>query len=91
VKYIKQTRPAIAIPPQVTFPLISVMAEGDLVMIASVTYADDPMKPGQQYASTHFDLYRMENGKIAEHWDHVAKDPKAQHFNPNVETIKKKP
>ena len=91
VKYIKQTRPAVAIQPAVNFPVIAIMAEGDLVLISSVTYADDPMKPGTQYASTHFDLYRIENGKIAEHWDHVPKDPKAQHFNPNTETIKKKP
>ena len=89
VKYIKQTRPAIPIPPTVTFPVIAIMAEDDLVLIASVSYADDPMKPGEQYASTHFDLYRIENGRIAEHWDHVPKDPKAQHFNPNVGTIKK--
>ncbi len=26
------------------------------------------------------------HGKIAEHWDSVAKDPAALHFNPNVDS-----
>ena len=38
---------------------------------------------GQNYAGTHFDLFRIENGKIAEHWDSAAKDPSALHFDPN--------
>jgi predicted SnoaL-like aldol condensation-catalyzing enzyme len=28
-------------------------------------------------------MFRIENGKIAEHWDSVAKDPNALHFDPN--------
>jgi predicted SnoaL-like aldol condensation-catalyzing enzyme len=88
VAYVKQTRPAVAIPKTVGFPIISIMAEGDMVMIATVSYAPDPTKPGTKYASTHFDLYRIENGKIAEHWDHVPKDPSKAHFNPNTETKK---
>ena len=86
VAYVKQTRPAVAIPKTVTFPLISIMAEGDMVMIASVSMAADPLKPGEKYANTHFDLYRIENGKVAEHWDHVPKSADAQHFNPNTQT-----
>jgi predicted SnoaL-like aldol condensation-catalyzing enzyme len=90
VKYIKQTRPAVPLKPLLDFPVIAVMAEGDLVTIAVVSWADDPEKPGQRYANTHFDMYRIQNGKIAEHWDHVAKSPAAQHFNPNVEAKEKK-
>jgi predicted SnoaL-like aldol condensation-catalyzing enzyme len=71
--------------------VIAIMAEGDLVTIAVVSWADDPEKPGQRYANTHFDMYRIQNGKIAEHWDHVAKSQAAQHFNPNVEAKEKKP
>ena len=29
--------------------------------------------PGTRYAGTHFDLFRIENGKIAEHWDPATK------------------
>lgn len=61
------------------------MAEGDLVMLATVSYSPDPLKPGTKYAGTHFDLFRIENGKIAEHWDSVPKDPAALSYDPNTQ------
>jgi predicted SnoaL-like aldol condensation-catalyzing enzyme len=85
VAYIKGTRPARPIQPTMTFPLITLMAEGDLVLVATVSYSPDPDKPGTKYAGTHFDLYRVENGKIAEHWDSVPKDKAALRYDPNVE------
>lgn len=85
VAYIKQTRPVRPIPPTIQFPVIALMAEADLVLVASVSYADDPENPGKKYAGTHFDLYRIENGKIAEHWDNVPKDKAAAHFDPNTQ------
>jgi predicted SnoaL-like aldol condensation-catalyzing enzyme len=85
VAYIKKTRPVRPIEPTITFPVIAIMAEGDLVMVAVVNYAPDPESPGKKYASTHFDLFRIENGKIAEHWDHVPKDKAALSFDPNVD------
>ena len=60
------------------------MAEGDKVLVASVTYNADPENPGKKYAGTHFDLFRIENGKIAEHWDSVPKDKAMLHLNPNT-------
>jgi predicted SnoaL-like aldol condensation-catalyzing enzyme len=90
-KYIKQTRPQRPIQPTLDFPLISLVAEGDMVVIAIVSYQDDPENAGKRYANTHFDMFRIENGKIAEHWDHVAKSKAALHFDPNVETKEKKP
>jgi predicted SnoaL-like aldol condensation-catalyzing enzyme len=84
INYMKNSRPRRDIQPNITFPVISIMAEGDLVMLATVSYSDDPTKPGQKYAGTHFDLFRVENGKIAEHWDSVAKDPAALKFDPNA-------
>ena len=85
VAYMKGTRPVRPIQPTITFPVIAIMAEGDLVMVATVSYSPDPENPGRKYAGTHFDLFRIENGKIAEHWDSVAKDPAALHFDPNVQ------
>jgi predicted SnoaL-like aldol condensation-catalyzing enzyme len=90
-KYITQTRPKKEIKPLLDFPLISITAEGDMVVIALVSWQDDPESPGKRYANTHFDMFRIENGKIAEHWDHVAKSKAALHFDPNVETKEKKP
>jgi predicted SnoaL-like aldol condensation-catalyzing enzyme len=86
VQYMKSTRPVRPIDPTITFPLVAIMAEGDKVLVATVTYSPDPEHPGQKYAGTHFDLFRIEHGKIAEHWDSVAKDPAALHFNPNVDS-----
>jgi predicted SnoaL-like aldol condensation-catalyzing enzyme len=89
VKYIKQTRPARDLKPLLDFPLISITAEDDRVVIAIVSWQDD--EQGKRYANTHFDMFRVENGKIAEHWDHIAKSPAALKFDPNVETKEKKP
>lgn len=86
VQYMKSTRPVRAIDPTITFPVIAIMAEGDKVLIATVSYSPDPTAPGKKYPGTHFDLFRIENGKIAEHWDSVPKDPAALHFNPNVDS-----
>jgi predicted SnoaL-like aldol condensation-catalyzing enzyme len=85
VAYMKGTRPVRPIAPTITFPVIAMMAEGDLVMVATVSYAPDPENPGHKYAGTHFDMFRIENGKIAEHWDSVPKSLAALHTNPNVD------
>ena len=85
VQYMKSTRPVRPIDPTITFPVVAIMAEGDKVLIATVTYTADPTAPGKKYAGTHFDLFRIENGKIAEHWDSVAKDAAALHFDPNTQ------
>ncbi len=74
VAYMKSTRPVKPIDPKITFPVISIMAEGDLVMVATVSYNDDKENPGKKWTGTHFDLFRIENGKIAEHWDSVEKE-----------------
>jgi len=84
VAYIKKTRPVRPMAETITFPVISMIAEGDMVMVAVVTFEPEPEQPGKKYATTHFDLYRIENGKIAEHWDHVPKSKAALSFDPNV-------
>jgi predicted SnoaL-like aldol condensation-catalyzing enzyme len=83
VAYMKGSRPVKPIDPKINFPVVAIMAERDLVMVATVSYADDPDEPGHKYAGTHFDLFRIENGKIAEHWDSVPKNKALLHYNPN--------
>ncbi|MFO7325478.1 MAG: nuclear transport factor 2 family protein [Pseudomonadota bacterium] len=84
VEFIRNSRPQREIPPEITFPLISIVAEGDMVVVATVTWEPDPEKPGERYATTHFDMYRIENGLIAEHWDHVPRSSSAKTFDPNT-------
>ena len=50
--------------------LVTIMAERDLVVLAFRRELPDPKAPGQRYTTTWFDMLRIENGKIAEHWDY---------------------
>jgi predicted SnoaL-like aldol condensation-catalyzing enzyme len=49
--------------------VVSVTAEGDMVVVAIVREYDDPRTPGKKYTSTWFDMWRMKDGKADEHWD----------------------
>jgi predicted SnoaL-like aldol condensation-catalyzing enzyme len=72
--YIRKTRPERPISDRIELPLIQLIAEGDYVMTSFVRPEKDAA--GETYYSTWFDLYRIENGKIAEHWDPMLKsDP----------------
>jgi predicted SnoaL-like aldol condensation-catalyzing enzyme len=88
VAYMKGSRPVRDIQPTITFPVITITAEGDKVILATVSYTPDPTAPGKTYAGTHFDMFRVENGKIAEHWDSVAKDPNSLKYDPNTQNKK---
>ncbi len=50
-------------------PLIAVVAEGDLVILVFKRELPDPGDPAKKYTTTGFDMFRIEGGKIAEHWD----------------------
>jgi predicted SnoaL-like aldol condensation-catalyzing enzyme len=50
-------------------PLISIVAEGDLVVLVFKNELPDPKDPSKKYTTTAFDMLRVENGKVAEHWD----------------------
>ena len=49
--------------------VVSVMAEGDRVIVAIVREYPDPRAPGKTYTSTWFDMWRIKDGKADEHWD----------------------
>ena len=53
--------------------LIDVVAEDDLVVLAFREELDDPKKPGAKYTTTWFDMFRVTDGKISEHWDYGTK------------------
>jgi predicted SnoaL-like aldol condensation-catalyzing enzyme len=71
VDYVRETRPVREIKDTLDLPLITLVAEGDYVMTSFVRPEKDA--EGQTYYSTWFDLFRIENGKIAEHWDPMLK------------------
>ena len=69
--YIRATRPERPISDKLELPLIQLIAERDYVMTSFVRPEKDAN--GETYYSTWFDLYRIEDGKIAEHWDPMLK------------------
>jgi predicted SnoaL-like aldol condensation-catalyzing enzyme len=63
-------RPKLDIQPTIQRPLVDIVAEGDLVVLAFLdTRSIDPADKSRTYTTTAFDMFRIENGKIAEHWD----------------------
>lgn len=50
--------------------IVSVVAEGDLVVVGVMRELPDPRKPGSTYTTTWFDMWRIQDGKADEHWDY---------------------
>ncbi len=58
---------------KVSAPLVSITAEGNIVVLGFVRELTDPKDSSKTYTTTWFDMFRIENGKIAEHWDPAQK------------------
>lgn len=55
--------------------LVSITAERDLVVLAMRREIPEPGDPKKAYTSTWFDMFRIENDLIVEHWDYGTKVP----------------
>ena len=60
----------LPIPDRIQSPLVAIVAERDLVALAFVDEQENPNAKGQTYTTTWFDMFRVKDGKITEHWDH---------------------
>jgi len=69
LKHSVAARTAQAPVPDTIPDLITMVAEGPWVALALVTHYPEPDGSGDTYSSTHFELFRLEAGLIAEHWD----------------------
>lgn len=49
--------------------LVAIQAEGDYVTLSFSREYDDPNNAGKKYTTAWFDMFRIDGGKIAEHWD----------------------
>jgi len=57
------------IQPRIGGPLVAIVAEGDLVTLVFAREGTDPKDASKKYSTTWFDMFRIEGGRIAEHWD----------------------
>lgn len=57
------------IPELIEDPVVSIVAEGDLVAVVTVSHYFEPDGSGNTYTSSYFDLFRIQDNKIAAHWD----------------------
>ena len=65
----------LEIPDRIQGPLVAIVAERDLVVLASVDEQENPNVEGETYTTTWFDMYRIKDGMIIEHWDHGTVPP----------------
>ncbi|MFT3931000.1 MAG: ester cyclase [Spongiibacteraceae bacterium] len=73
IEFFTKIRKPKPIEQKVLAPLVSITAERDLVTLSFVREYPDPKDPSHKYTTTWFDMFRIENGKIAEHWDPAQK------------------
>ena len=73
VEFFQRVRKPAPIEPRIKAPLVAIVAEGDLVVLSFAREHADPKDASKKYTTTWFDMFRIENGKIAEHWDPAVK------------------
>lgn len=78
-----------AIAPTIEQPLINIIAEGDIVVLSFADTKPDPNNAGKTYTTTWFDMFRIQNDMIAEHWDPAQK--KAESADKTATAIPKGP
>jgi len=73
VDFFSKMRQPAPIEPRIKQPLVAIVAEGDLVVLSFAREGVDPKDATRKYSTTWFDMFRIENGKIVEHWDPATK------------------
>ena len=70
IKLFTKERPPKPVEPLIKVPVISMVAERDIVMVSYARKVRDRLKPDHIYFMTWFDVFRIDDkGLIAEHWD----------------------
>lgn len=57
------------VPEKLSAPVVQVLAEGDYVVVVTVSTLPVPGKDGETYTTSWFDMWRFVDGKADEHWD----------------------
>jgi predicted SnoaL-like aldol condensation-catalyzing enzyme len=80
----KFSKPKDPIPSTITNPPVVQGAKGDFVWLIWEKESKDPRDPSKTYHSNSFDVLRIQNGKIQEHWDSAMKMPGTGAVNTGV-------
>jgi len=73
VKFFSAFAKPMPIDAHIKAPLVATVAEGELVVLSFVQEMPEPKDSKKTYTTTWFDMFRVENGRIAEHWDPTTK------------------
>jgi predicted SnoaL-like aldol condensation-catalyzing enzyme len=73
VEFFTRVKKPAPIEPRIKAPLVAIVAEGDYVVLSFAREGTDPKDATRKFSTTWFDMFRLENGKIAEHWDPAQK------------------
>ena len=73
IDFFAKVRKPTPIEPRVKAPLVAMLADGDLVTMVFVREYPEPSDATRKYTTTWFDMFRIVDGKIAEHWDPAVK------------------
>ena len=85
VKFFASLGPPVnPIPDQLVHPPVVQGAKGNLVWLVFEHEGKDPKDPSQPIFAYSFDLLRIQNGKIQEHWDSARKEPGSPAFIPST-------
>lgn len=68
--------PVNPIPAKLTSPPVVSFGKGDYVLLVWEREGKDPADPAKTYKYNTYDLMRLQNGKVQEHWDWALKQPK---------------
>jgi predicted SnoaL-like aldol condensation-catalyzing enzyme len=63
------TRPDLPVEDSIRAPVVAIVAEGDLVVLATMQEHPHPSRAGRTYTTTLFDMFRVADGRLVEHWD----------------------
>ncbi len=80
----KLPKPNIADPSKLANQPVVKGAKGDYVWLIWETEQKDPRDPSKTYHSNSFDVLRIQNGKVQEHWDSAMKFPGSGNVNTGV-------
>lgn len=80
VKAFSTVAPVRPMPARLARPPVIRGAKGDFVWLVFENVANDPRDPQRTYHYNSFDILRIQDGKIAEHWDSSTKRPGSPDF-----------